>query len=142
MAIENKSEFIKLLELYGPSKVSVSLDVLGDELVMRGRKIKTGIKCEDFAKEMKSIGVERFIVADVAKNGMMEGPNLELTKKIASITNVRVTHSGGVRNKDELMDIQALLPLGVDSVIIGRALYENRFPCQKLWRLAELGIFN
>jgi phosphoribosylformimino-5-aminoimidazole carboxamide ribotide isomerase len=40
------------------------------------------------------------------------------------------------------MDLQALIPIGIDSVIIGRALYENRFPCQKLWRLAESGIFN
>jgi len=35
-----------------------------------------------------------------------------------------------------------LIPAGVDSVIVGRALYENRFPCQKLWRVAESGIFN
>jgi phosphoribosylformimino-5-aminoimidazole carboxamide ribotide isomerase len=142
MPIENKKEFIKLFEQYGASKISVSLDVLDDELVTRGRKIKTGIKCDNFAREMKAIGVERFIVTDVARNGMMVGPNLELTKKVAAITNVRVTHSGGVRNKDELLDIQTLIPNGIDSVIIGRALYENRFPCQKLWRVAELGIFN
>lgn len=142
MAIENKDEFIKSFEFFGPSKISVSLDVLDDELITRGRKVKTGIKCDVFAKEMKSIGVERFIVTDVNRNGMMEGPNLELTLKIASLTKVRITHSGGVRNKDELMDIQALRADGIDSVIIGRALYENRFPCQKLWRIAEQGIFN
>ncbi len=142
MAIENRNEFIKLFELYGPSKIAVSLDIINDEMVIRGRRTKTGIKYFDFASEMKSIGVERFIVTDVIKNGMMEGPNLELTKHIASITNVRITHSGGVRNKDELMDIQMLIPDGVDSVIVGRALYENRFPCQKLWRVAESGIFN
>jgi len=55
---------------------------------------------------------------------------------------MKVTHSGGVRNKDELIDIQELISLGVDSVIIGRAFYENRFPCQKLWRVAESGLFN
>jgi phosphoribosylformimino-5-aminoimidazole carboxamide ribotide isomerase len=72
----------------------------------------------------------------------MIGPNIELSKNIAEFSEVRVTHAGGVRNKDELYDIQRLLPLGVDSVIVGRALYENRFPCQKLWRVAESGIFN
>jgi phosphoribosylformimino-5-aminoimidazole carboxamide ribotide isomerase len=40
------------------------------------------------------------------------------------------------------MDIQNLMPLGVDSAIVGRALYENKFPCQRLWRVAESGIFN
>jgi phosphoribosylformimino-5-aminoimidazole carboxamide ribotide isomerase len=72
----------------------------------------------------------------------MTGPNLELSKEIAKATGQKVTVSGGVRNKDELMDIQALMPIGIDSVIVGRALYENLFPCQKLWRVAESGIFN
>ncbi|QQS37837.1 MAG: 1-(5-phosphoribosyl)-5-[(5-phosphoribosylamino)methylideneamino] imidazole-4-carboxamide isomerase [Ignavibacteriales bacterium] len=142
MAIENRNEFVNLFEFYGPSKIVVALDVIDGELVTRGRKTKTGINCYSFATEMKSIGVERFIVTDVVKNGMMEGPNLALTKKVADITGVRITHSGGIRNKDELSDVQTLISSGVDSVIIGRALYENRFPCQKLWRVAELGIFN
>ena len=72
----------------------------------------------------------------------MHGPNIELSKEIAEISGANVTHAGGIRNKDELMDIQKLIPIGVDSAIVGRALYENRFPCQKLWRVAELGIFN
>ena len=72
----------------------------------------------------------------------MLGPNIELSKKIAEISGANVTHAGGIRNKDELMDFQNLIPIGVDSVIVGRALYENRFPCQKLWRVAESGIFN
>ncbi|MGA8264926.1 MAG: HisA/HisF-related TIM barrel protein, partial [Ignavibacteriaceae bacterium] len=74
-------------------------------------------------------------------NGMMNGPNIEMSKRVAEITGAKITHSGGVRNKDELMDLQSLMPIGIDSVIVGRALYENRFPCQKLWRVAESGIF-
>lgn len=91
---------------------------------------------------MTAMGVERFIVTDVEKNGIMAGPNLELSRTIAEVTHQKVTVSGGVRNKDELMDIQQLMPMGIDSVIVGRALYENRFPCQKLWRVAEAGLFN
>ena len=72
----------------------------------------------------------------------MQGPNIIYSKNIAENTNIKVTHSGGIRNKDELIDLQELLPLGVDSAIIGRAFYENRFPCQKLWRVAESGLFN
>ena len=141
MAIENRDDFIKALEFFGPLKLVISLDIVDEEIVIRGRRIKTGIKYLDFAKQMADLGVKRFIVTDVNTNGMMNGPNIEMSKKVAEITDAKVTHSGGVRNKDELMDLQNLMPLGIDSVIVGRALYENRFPCQKLWRVAESGIF-
>lgn len=142
MAIENKSEFIKVLEKYGPSKIVISLDILGEELMIKGRSKKSGIKFRSFIKEMVNIGVKRFIVCDISRNGTQIGPNIPLSKEVAELTGAKVTHAGGIRNKDELLDVQELIPLGVDSVIIGRALYENRFPCQKLWRVAESGIFN
>lgn len=141
MAIENKNEFIKVLEKYGQNKIAVSLDILGEELLIKGRSIKTGIGYKTFSKEMADLGVNRFIVCDISRNGTMLGPNIQLSKEIAEITGAKVTHAGGIRNKDELMDIQNLIPVGVDSAIVGRALYENRFPCQKLWRVAESGIF-
>ena len=142
MAIENKNEFIKVIEKYGPNKIVISLDVLGEELLVRGRSKKAGINFRTFSKEMVETGVNRFIVCDITRNGTQLGPNIQLSKEIAEMTGAKVTHAGGVRNKDELMDIQNLIPSGVDSVIVGRALYENRFPCQKLWRVAESGIFN
>ncbi len=142
MALDNFPEFKKVFETFGPKKIVVSLDVIENEIVIKARKIKTGILPVAFALKLKDIGVERFIVTDVKRNGMMLGPNIELSRSIAEATQAKVTLSGGIRNKDELMDVQALLPFGIDSVIVGRALYENRFPCQKLWRVAELGIFN
>jgi phosphoribosylformimino-5-aminoimidazole carboxamide ribotide isomerase len=142
MAIENKSEFIKVFEKYGPNKIVISLDVLGEELMVRGRSKKTGINFRAFSTEMVAVGVNRFVVCDITRNGTQLGPNINLSREIAELTGARVTHAGGIRNKDELMDIQNLITIGVDSAIIGRALYENRFPCQKLWRVAESGIFN
>jgi phosphoribosylformimino-5-aminoimidazole carboxamide ribotide isomerase len=141
MAIENRELFIKIFNQYGPEKIVVSLDIIDNEIILRGKRQKTGLNCLDFAKEIADIGVERLIVTDVARNGILGGPNLPLCIEIANHTKVKITVSGGVRNKDELMDIQGIMHLGVDSVIIGRALYENRFPCQKLWRVAESGIF-
>jgi phosphoribosylformimino-5-aminoimidazole carboxamide ribotide isomerase len=142
MAIESPEEFKKVFEKYGPSKIVLSLDIENGELLTRGRKNLTGISYLDFAKKMSDFGVKRFIVTDIDRNGTLTGPNINLSMEIAKATNAKITHSGGIRNKDELFDLQKLLPLGVDSVIVGRALYENRFPCQKLWRVAESGIFN
>jgi len=141
-AVENRLGFLKLLEKYGPSKIVISLDIKDGELITKGRKERTGISCIDFSKELAEVGINRFIVCDITRNGVMEGPNIELSETIAELTGANVTHAGGIRNKDELYDIQKLVPAGVDSVIVGRALYENRFPCQKLWRVAESGIFD
>jgi phosphoribosylformimino-5-aminoimidazole carboxamide ribotide isomerase len=142
MAVENKIEFLKVFEKYGPSKIVISLDILGEQLMVNGRRKKTEINFRVFAKEWAEAGVNRFIVCDISRNGTLFGPNIQLSKEIAESTNAKVTHAGGIRNKDELMDIQSLIQSGVDSVIVGRALYENRFPCQKLWRVAESGLFN
>ena len=142
LPISDPEEFKKVFEMFGPTKVVVSMDIIDNELVIKGRRTKTGINYRDFVLNMTELGVERFIVTDVMKNGVLSGPNIQLCTEIAKISRKKVTVSGGVRNKDELMDIQNLMPLGIDSVIVGRALYENKFPCQKLWRVAEMGIFN
>lgn len=141
MPIEKPVAFSKVFDKYGPSKVVVCIESIDNEIVIRGRKHNTGIDPISYALDLSRMGVERFLVTDVKRNGMLNGPNIELSKNIAEATRKKVTHSGGIRNKDELMDLQNLLPIGVDSVIVGRALYENRFPCQKLWRIAESGIF-
>ena len=81
MAIENRKEFEKVFNKFGPNKIIIALDIIGDEIVTRGRSHMSGISPLDFTKEMKAFGVERFIVTDIHRNGMMSGPNLELSKK-------------------------------------------------------------
>ncbi len=142
MALESRDDFIKLLDEVGPSKISVALDIVKEEVCIRARLVHTGVHYLTFAKDMAALGVTRFIVTDVERNGVLGGPNVKYSLNIAKETGVNVTLSGGIRNKDELMDIQKFTDLGIDSVIVGRALYENRFPCQKLWRVAEAGIFS
>jgi phosphoribosylformimino-5-aminoimidazole carboxamide ribotide isomerase len=142
MALESKQEFQKLFDKYGPTKIVVSFDIIDNELVTRARQRKTGLNFLAYAKEINELGVERCIVTDVKRNGLVQGPDTYYSREIAINTKLKVTHAGGIRNKDELIDMQELVPIGVDSVIIGRAFYENRFPCQKIWRLAESGLFN
>ncbi|MGE5680433.1 MAG: HisA/HisF-related TIM barrel protein [Bacillota bacterium] len=141
LAVEKPEEFRKILETFGPKHVAAAIDFFENEVVIRGRKVKTRLTPLKFALELNQWGVERFIVTDVRTNGMLLGPNTGLSKTIAEYTGKKVTHSGGVRHKDDLMEIQNYVANGIDSVIVGRALYENKFPCQRLWRVAEYGIF-
>lgn len=142
LAIEDLTTFIKILNKYGPTKIVASLDIVDEFICIRSRRIKTSVNYLNFAKKLSEIGVERFIVTDVNKNGLMKGINIEYSLNVALLTNKKVTHSGGVSDYKDLLEIQKHVNEGIDSVIIGRALYENKFPCQKIWRIAESDIFN
>lgn len=142
LALDNPKEFEKIIDKLTPNKVVAAIDVIDDEVVIAGRTIGTGIKAEDYAFRLKELGAIRFIVTDVKRNGMMNGPNIELSKRIAEVTGGKVTLSGGIGGFKDLIAVQEISgECGIDSVIIGRALYENKFSCQKIWRIAESGIF-
>lgn len=142
LAFEKPREFIKILDEFTPNKVVAAIDVINDEVVTRGRKQRTHLQPIDYAKFLISIGAERIIVTDVSTNGMLTGPNIELTRQVALVTDKKITHSGGIGGYKDLIKLQSEAGDLVDSVIIGRALYENKFPCQRIWRVAESGIFN
>lgn len=142
LAFTNYFEFKKIFEKFGPHVISSAIDVIDDELIIHGRKEKTGINAEEFSKKLVEMGVNRFIVTDVSRNGTLQGPNIDLCKRIADITNTKVTLSGGISGYKDLINVQKKSDSGIDSVIIGRALYENKFSCQKIWRVAESGLFD
>lgn len=141
MAYKAPDDFANLIKKYGSRRIVAAIDILDNEVVINSRKTKTGLSPIDYALELKKLGVERFVVTNVNLSGVLEGPDLELSKKIALSTNIKVTHSGGIRNVKDLKETLKYTKYGIDSVIIGRALYENKFPCQKIWRMAEAGIF-
>ncbi len=68
---------------------------------------------------------------------MMIGPNIDAIREMALKTGLRITASGGVSGYRDLLKLAPLEQVGVDSIIIGKALYENKFPCQALWRDVE-----
>lgn len=142
LATTNQTEFQRIIKMLGASKISAAIDVIDNEVVIKGRSEKTGIDPIEYAKELERLGAQRCIITDVKRNGMLVGPNIDLSKQIAENTNMKVTHSGGITDYRDLKKLNDLVSLGIDSAIVGRALYENRFPCQKIWRKAEAGIFN
>lgn len=142
MAFENPREFIKILDEFSPNKVIAAIDVVNDEVVTKGRQQRTHLKAIQYATFLKSCGATRIVVTDVTTNGMLTGPNIQLSKDVADAAETKVTHSGGIGGFQDLIKLQHEASEYIDSVIIGRALYENKFPCQKIWRVAESGIFN
>ncbi len=116
------------------SRVVVGIDAKDGEVRVEGWERGSGIDAVDLALEMERRGVRRIVYTDIARDGMLDGPNVEAYRTLGqALTKARITASGGVSGYRDLLRLQELNSLGVDSVIVGRALYENRFPCQQFW---------
>jgi phosphoribosylanthranilate isomerase len=103
--------------------VAVGLDVRGDRLQARGWTEDAG-ELFPTMEVLDAFGVSRYVVTDVARDGMLQGPNLDLLRSVAARTTAGITASGGVSSLD---DLRALAALGVDSCIVGKALYAGKF---------------
>ncbi len=129
----------KILAKHGPGKVVMAIEFRGDpgaatEAANRGPRhpLTLGMKARD-------MGFRRLLYEEHDDSGTRHRLNLPMLGELASSTGLRVTVSGGVVSFADLKNLQDLPDAGVDSVILRRALYEDKFPCQRLWRMAESG---
>ncbi|MGC4112460.1 MAG: bifunctional 1-(5-phosphoribosyl)-5-((5-phosphoribosylamino)methylideneamino)imidazole-4-carboxamide isomerase/phosphoribosylanthranilate isomerase PriA [Nocardioides sp.] len=107
-------------------RVAVGLDVRGRTLAARGWTREGGDLYEVLAR-LDSEGCARYVVTDVNKDGMLQGPNLELLHQVCGATDRPVVASGGITELADLEAIAGLVPEGVEGAIVGTALYEGRF---------------
>lgn len=111
-------------------RVAVGLDVLGTRLAARGWTTLGG-ELPDVIARLEADGCRRYVVTDVTRDGTLTGPNLDLLRRVCAATRSPVVASGGVAGIGDLRAIASLLPLGVDSAIIGKALYAGKFTLQE-----------
>ncbi len=107
-------------------RIAIGLDVRGRTLAARGWT-RDGGDLYDVLARLDAEGCARYVVTDVNKDGMLQGPNLDLLRAVCAETDRPVVASGGIT---ELADLEALMGLvdeGVEGAIIGTALYEGRF---------------
>jgi phosphoribosylformimino-5-aminoimidazole carboxamide ribotide isomerase len=136
-AIDDRELVTKCVKDFGARKIVVGIDAKNGIVMTKGWKEDTGIEAVSLALNMKTLGVCRVVYTDIARDGMLTGPNFEAIQIMAEKTGLRITASGGVSGYQDLIKLQELEKYGVDSVIVGKALYENRFSCQELWRENE-----
>jgi phosphoribosyl isomerase A len=110
---------------YG-DRVAVGLDVRGRTLAARGWTQDGGDLFEVLAR-LDGEGCARYVVTDVNKDGMLQGPNLDLLSAVCAATDRPVVASGGITELTDLGALALLVPDGVEGAIIGTALYEGRF---------------
>ena len=107
-------------------RVAVGLDVRGRTLAARGWT-QDGGDLYDVLARLDSEGCARYVVTDVNKDGMLQGPNLDLLRAVCAATDRPVVASGGITELADLAALTGLVPDGVEGAIVGTALYEGRF---------------
>jgi phosphoribosylformimino-5-aminoimidazole carboxamide ribotide isomerase len=141
MFIQNPDEAKRAIDTFGPSKVIVAIDEYNRHVKVKGWIEDSGLLATSAALNAKALGFRRIVYSDITAHGLLRSPNFDFIKYLAETTHLRITASGGVAGLDDLLKMQELEPLGVDSVLIGRALYANKFACQGIWRMCEAGDF-
>lgn len=121
-AIRDPAFVTGAVERHG-SFVAVGLDVRGSILQARGWTEEAG-ELWPTLERLVATGVDRFVVTDVARDGMLEGPNLDLLRDVMTRSRKPVVASGGVSSVD---DLRAIAALGAEACIVGKALYAGRF---------------
>ena len=124
MALEDPTFVAKALAQHG-DRVVVGLDADGTTLRARGWTADSGDLFEAL-EQLTWIGVQRVVFTDIARDGMLGGPNLERLAKVAEATSAHLTASGGVSSVADLERLATVHPR-VDEVIVGKALYAGRF---------------
>jgi phosphoribosylanthranilate isomerase len=132
-ALEEPDWCAAAIARYG-DRVAIGLDVRGTTLAARGWTRDGGDLYEVLAR-LDAEGCARYVVTDVNKDGMLQGPNLELLAGVCAATDRPVVASGGVTELADLVSLMELVPVGVEGAIIGTALYEGRFTLEDALRL-------
>jgi phosphoribosylformimino-5-aminoimidazole carboxamide ribotide isomerase len=104
----------------------------------RGWEAAAPVMAVDLARAVVDVGVERIIYTDIARDGMLSGPNIEQTLAVVRAADVRVTASGGVSSLEDIRRLRETDEPRLDSVIVGKALYEGKFKLEEAIRAADL----
>ena len=133
-ALENPDWAASAIARFG-EQIAVGLDVRGETLAARGWTEEGG-NLWDVLARLEDAGCSRYVVTDVTRDGMLNGPNLELLTAITEKIGKPVVASGGIASLDDLVALRSLVPIGVEGAIVGKALYAQKFTLEQAIQVA------
>jgi len=130
IAVKNKELFFEWIKKYGADKLFLGADVKNENIAVGGWLETTTISIYDFITENLEEGIQHVFCTDISKDGLLQGPSIDLYKNIiAKFPNMNLTASGGVAS---LTDLQELKNIGCKGAIVGKAIYEGRITMNEL----------
>lgn len=118
----------KLIDKFMPERIALHVEAKGENV------IDGDITAFEIVQRVKEVGIERIIYNDTLEDGRV---NFRALKNLAERVKIKITVEGELNGYPDLKKLSEFEKCGVDSVIINKALYHNKFPCQHLWRIAE-----
>lgn len=132
-ALEDPALVKKAVEQYG-QRIAVGIDAKNGQVAARGWLSTSSVDYLTLAKQMENLGVSTIIFTDIAKDGMMLGPNFEQMKALRQAVSCDLVASGGIRS---LEDLQSLQDIGIDWAILGKSIYQGAIDLAKALEWAK-----
>lgn len=130
IAAKNPELVYSWLKEFGEEKVILGADVINEKIAISGWQEDSGLDLFPFLERYMAQGVTYCICTDVSKDGMLQGPSVDLYQKILKeFSGLKLIASGGVA---ELADLKELKDIGVYATIVGKAYYEGRITLEEL----------
>ncbi len=128
-ALENPEWIAKVLGTHGDKiAVDIAVRLVDGEWRTRGNGwVSDGGDLWEVLERLDAQGCQRFVVTDVSKDGTLKGPNINLLRDVAQATDAKIVASGGISCLADVLELAKYEDEGIDSAIIGKALYEGRF---------------
>lgn len=135
IAMEDEELLKKAISIYG-SKIAVGIDCKDGKVYGRGWLAASELEYIEFAEKIENIGVKNIIVTDISKDGTLEGPNVEMLKKLKETVSIDITASGGIK---DIENIKELKDIGLYGAITGKAIYARTLSLEKAIEISKEG---
>ena len=132
MAYRNVNELRLLSKNYG-DKIVISLDEINGKVMIEGWKSSSDYKVEDAINKFNKLGISNFLLTSIIKDGTLSGPDIITLNRINTDRKSKIIASGGISS---LVDVLRVRSIGCDSIILGKALYEERLDIKKVKAIA------
>jgi phosphoribosylformimino-5-aminoimidazole carboxamide ribotide isomerase len=130
IAVDDPEKVIEWIDLFGADKFFIGADVKDGKIATHAWKNQSAYTAEEFISKWNHFGISNFFSTDVSRDGKLEGPAIDLYKRLISLfPNLNIVASGGVSS---LNDLFSLADTGVSGVIVGKAIYEGRIKLNEL----------
>ena len=130
-------DFLKKLVFRFGGKIVVSIDFKEGRVVKRGWLEKTGLTPVDAIEQVRKAGVGIIVVTDIATDGVLRGPNIEILRKILAVTDISVVASGGISGLGDVKKLKGIGAKNLKAIIVGRALYEGKIDLEEAIEAAK-----
>ena len=134
LAFSNPNAIGHIQKKFGSEHIIIALDNKDRKIMVEGWKIPTNFTLKEALQKFTKLKVKTFLITSITKDGTLSGPDLETLTEACQYPNAEIIAAGGIGS---LNDLTELKKVGVEAIVIGKALYENKFTLKKAIETAE-----